>query len=266
MNGNNGESAAVRSGRSSESGGRRFFFYLARVISPSLLPPLARFATIAVAASISGVVTSATLTPAHAQEPPVPENQATNDTAAPRPWAVSLKAGLAVSSALLEDSVGPGASVTTATPDLGPLVALSGWIGVRSRMDVELELAWSGTDLGGEDAFASWTADDLTLVQGAVLLRLHATPRIYGRAGIGVIRYSGSRPGGILEDDAQVQPYATGGVGAHTAVGSTRVFGELSGQVHRFSFRALREAGGSQGLVWRGSLQVGAALPMGGRP
>jgi len=183
-----------------------------------------------------------------------------------RTYHVAVRVGVAVSSPLVEDSVAPGASVVTASPDVGPTAGVSAWVSLRERMDLEVELGWSGVDLGGDDGLAEWTVDELGIVHGAVLLRVRATSGLYGRGGLGFIRYTGDRAGGFLRDDAQIHPYVTAGLGAHTSVGRFLLFAEANAQAHRFSFLALREAGGRRGVVWRGLVQAGAALPLGGAP
>ena len=180
------------------------------------------------------------------------------------PFEVALRLGVAFSSALLEDSVGPGADPVTATPGAGAMVGLSAALRVRPRLHVEFELGWAGVDLAAADGRASWTADELGVLQGALLARLPFGRRFYGRGGVGLIRYAGEREGGFLADDAQTHPYATAGVGAEHRAGRVRLFAELNGQAHRFSFRDLREAGGESGTVWRGLFQAGAAVPLGG--
>lgn len=180
------------------------------------------------------------------------------------PFEVAVRLGVAASSALLEDSVGPGADPVVATPDAGPSVGLSAALRVQPRVHVEVELGWSGVDLAADDGRASWTADELGVLQGALLARVRLARAFYGRGGVGLIRYAGEREGGFLEDDAQTHPYVTAGVGAEHRAGSFRLFAELNGQAHRFSFRDLRAAGGESGTVWRGLLQAGAAVPLGG--
>ncbi len=187
-----------------------------------------------------------------------------NEAGVDRAYHIAVRVGAVVSTALVEDAIAPGVGSVTATPELTPTVGVSAWMTLRERLDLELELGWSGPDLRGDDGLSEWTADQLGIVHGAVALRLRATPLLYGRAGVGVIRYSGDRVGGYLEDDPQVHPYATVGFGAQTDVGRVVLFADANAQVHRFTFRALREAGGERGFVWRGLFQVGAALPLGG--
>lgn len=195
--------------------------------------------------------------PARAQTPPTQDSHG-------RAYHVAVRLGAALSSPLLEDSIAPGAGPVTATPELAPTAGVSAWVTMRERLDLEVELGWSGPDLRGDDGLTEWTADALGIVHGALLLRVRATPVLYGRGGFGVIRYAGDRVGGFLRDDAQVQPYVTAGLGAQTVVGRVLLFADANAQAHRFTFRALREAGGRSGVVWRGLLQVGAALPLGG--
>lgn len=179
------------------------------------------------------------------------------------PFELAVRLGVAASSALLEDSVGPGADPVVATPEAGPSVGVSAALRVRPRLHVEVELGWSGVDLAADDGRASWTADELGVLHGALLARVHLARAVYGRAGVGLIRYAGEREGGFLVDDAQTHPYVTAGVGAEHPAGRFRLFAELNGQAHRFSFRDLRAAGGESGTVWRGLLQAGAAVPLG---
>ncbi|MEN8376565.1 MAG: hypothetical protein ABFS34_14050 [Gemmatimonadota bacterium] len=190
--------------------------------------------------------------------------QDTSENSVPRAFYLALRVGGTASSALVEDAVGPGAGAVTAKPDPGPVVGASFWFALRPRISIEGELGWSATDLGADDGASEWTADDLNVIHGALLLRFSVHPVAYGRVGVGVLRYGGDRPGGFLADDAQVQPYATAGVGARREVGGYLLFAELNGQLHRFSFRALREAGGESGTVARALLQVGAAIRLGG--
>jgi hypothetical protein len=181
-----------------------------------------------------------------------------------RTASVALRIGVAASSGLFEDAVGPGANAVTGSPDAGLVLGVSATLPLRPRLDLEAELGWSGVSLEAEDGLATWTVDDLTILHGGLLLRWHLTSQAYGRGGVGVIRHTGDREDGLLADDAQVDPYATVGVGLQRSVGRARLFAELNGQAHPFAFAALRAAGGERGIVWRGLLQAGASLPIGG--
>ena len=183
-----------------------------------------------------------------------------------RPPSVALRIGAAVSSPLLEAEGGSGTRAVTASPDAGFALGVSAALPLQPKLDVEAELGWTGVALTAEDGLASWNAEDLTILHGAVLLRWHATPSFYARGGFGMIRYSGGQASGILEDDPQVDAMVAMGVGAHRPAGRVGLFLELNAQAHAFDFTELRAARGERGMVWRGLLQAGASLPVGGGP
>jgi hypothetical protein len=180
------------------------------------------------------------------------------------PPSVAIRIGAAASSPLFEAEGGSGTRPVTGSPDAGFAAGVSAALPLQPMLDLEAEVGWTGVALGADDGLASWTAEDLTILHGAVLLRWHATPSVYARGGFGMIRYSGGQASGILENDPQVDPFVTVGLGAHRPAGRARVFLELNAQAHAFDFTALRAAGGERGMVWRGLLQAGASLPIGG--
>ncbi|HSM36538.1 MAG TPA: hypothetical protein VK837_09105 [Longimicrobiales bacterium] len=186
------------------------------------------------------------------------------DTPPLGPPSVALRVGAAVSSPLFEAAGGSGTRSVTGSPDAGFAAGVSAALPLQPKLDLEAEVGWTGVGLGADDGLASWTAEDLTILHGALLLRWHATPSVYARGGFGMIRYAGGQASGILEDDPQVDALVALGLGAHRPAGRVRLFVELNAQAHAFDFTALRAAGGERGMVWRGLLQAGASLPVGG--
>lgn len=188
--------------------------------------------------------------------------------------AVELRAGLAISSALLtDDAVGsglfiipdrpPGATAVSgpirAVPAPAPALTLLLRSPVSHRVDAEGEVEWTPTELRGSTEAEEWTAHDLHIVRVALAARYRAGRSLHFRAGGGLIRYSGAESG-LLSAGAELHPVLLAGIGARMPMGRVVLTADLGGQAHRFDTQTIREAGGSDGAVLRATAQVGVAM------
>lgn len=164
---------------------------------------------------------------------------------------LELRVGMVASTALAEDAVGAQAGVAPAPVVIGVLRQP-----VRRGVSLEVAGGWTFGSLEAESPAGGWSGGGVGVGQVVVSARREVGRAAYARAGGGALRYGG---GGweLFRGDASIRPVVEVAVGGGWALGGAGVTLELLAQAHAFGTAALREAGGSDGTVYRAALLVG---------
>lgn len=193
---------------------------------------------------------------------------------------VQVRGGLAFSTALAEDAVAAPSMMRellagTALPERlagpvrlalppAPMVAVAVSTRLAPRWTGEVEGAWTFARLQADDGLSTWEMERMDVAHAALGARFYPRDLYYLRGGLGVIRYSGEGYG-IFREGAELSQMLQAGLGTERAFERFRIAVDVTGQAHRFSTVPLREAGGQDGTVYRGVLQVGVGFG-GGSP
>jgi hypothetical protein len=193
--------------------------------------------------------------------------------AAPQPPRFELRAGVTASTALAEDAVanselqqllGTGfQGAVTATPSVGPTIAASVILPLRTRTLLDVSLGWTFSRLNAEDANGQRELHDLGIAQISIAVRYQLRPRIDAGCGFGAARYSGNDTG-LFATGSEFAPLLECGSGFSVRAGAQTFVLRAFGQAQRFRTPALRDAGAQTGSVFRFGAQAGIAF--GGRP
>jgi len=189
--------------------------------------------------------------------------------AAPQPPRFEVRAGVTASTALAEDAVanselqqllGTGfQGGVTATPSVGPTIAASVILPLRTRTLLDVSLAWTFSRLDAEDANGHRELHELSIAQIGIAVRYQLRPDIDAGCGFGAARYSGNDTG-LFATGSEFAPLLECGSGVSVRAGAQTFVLRAFGQAQRFRTPALRDAGAQTGSVFRCGAQAGIAF------
>lgn len=189
--------------------------------------------------------------------------------AAPQPPRFELRAGITGSTALAEDAVantelqqilGAGfQGAVTATPSAGPTIAASMILPLRTRMLLDVSLAWTFARLHADDANGSRPLQKIGIAQIGIGVRYQLRPAIDTGCGFGAARYNAAAAG-LFATGSDVAPFIECGSGFRFEAGGRSFVLRAFGQAQRFRTPALRDAGAQTGSVLRFGAQAGIAI------
>jgi hypothetical protein len=185
-------------------------------------------------------------------------------------WEFDVRAGVAGSSALLEDQVasprlaqqlgGSFEGEVRARAALGPMVTAAARTGLNPRFAAELNVGWTASTLQAEDAAGTRDLQGLGVGHATLGVRTLFGPRISGNVGFGAIRYFADEEG-IFAEGSDLSPLLEAGA---TVTVWRAVTVRVTGQAHTFSNPFIRVLNGQDGSVFRWAVQAGWTF--GGRP
>jgi hypothetical protein len=189
--------------------------------------------------------------------------------AAAQPPRFELRAGVTASTALAEDAVanselqqllGTGfQGGVTAKPSIGPTIAGSVILPLRTRTLLDVSLGWTFSRLNAQDANGHRELHNLGIAQIGIAVRYQVRPGIDAGCGFGVARYSGNDTG-LFATGSEFAPLLECGSGVSVRAGAQTFVLRAFGQAQRFRTPALRDAGAQTGSVFRFGAQAGIAV------
>jgi hypothetical protein len=181
---------------------------------------------------------------------------------------VELRAGLASSTALVEDAIANPLLIAAledawqgpvrAEPAVGLALTLIGATPLRGRSALELSVGWASSRLDAADAAGTREIQDLGVGHATLGVRYSVAGPAEAACGFGVLRYFAD--GGLFEGGAGLSPLVECGTGVRWGTARRAFTVRATAQAHRFRTPLLRDAGAQSGTVLRLAVQAGIAL------
>jgi hypothetical protein len=180
-----------------------------------------------------------------------------------------VRAGITASTALAEDAVanselqqvlGSGfQGAVKAVPSIGPTLAASMILPLRSRTSLDVSLHWTAAPLNAEDANGGRELQTMSIAQLGVAVRYRFNAVLDAGCGFGAARYSADDTG-LFATGASVAPLLECSSGIRVNAAGQNLVLRAFGQAQRFRTPALRDAGAQTGSVLRFGAQAGIAF------
>jgi hypothetical protein len=181
---------------------------------------------------------------------------------------IEVRAGVAVSSTLVEDEVANPALIrqvgesfagpVRARPAPGPSIAVSALAPLRTRTTLDISLGWTFTRLDAIDDAGTREIQGLGAAHATVGVRYRLLATTHAGCGFGVLRYFAD--GGLFAGGGEIAPLLECGAGIRFGPGHRSIIARIAGQAHRFRTPVLRDAGAQAGEVFRVLVQAGIAI------